>query len=466
MLSFDHCRYRISKDFFLQLNWQVNQGESWAVVGANGAGKSALVSVLQSDGELIEGRPTNRFSRVAVVSLEAQEALIAIEKRLDDSDLTDQINTGTPVREIIAANAVKPFDHWVDQLGIAHLMDRGFRKLSTGETRRVMIIRALASDPELLLLDEPFEGLDAATVPLVADLLAAAAETTTVVMAVNRLSEFPEWASHVLWLEQGRTAQTWKNVDAADTTRLIQQINSIRASELSLPPPEVAQTTPLNDNGSLVALRQARVAYTDQVIFDDLDLSIRPGEHWQVKGPNGSGKTCLLSLITGDHPQCYVNDIQVFGYKRGSGESIWEIKRHLGFVSTALHWDYRLSVSVRNVVISGFHDSIGVYSKASDQQIQLADAWLSLLGLKSRAGESFSKLSYGEQRVLLIARAMVKHPALLLLDEPCLGLDESNRQLVLALVKRIIEAGRTTLVYVTHHEEDHIPGVQHTLSLG
>jgi len=156
---------------------------------------------------------------------------------------------------------------------------------------------------------------------------------------------------------------------------------------------------------------------------------INPGEHWQLTGPNGSGKTCLLSLITGDHPQCYVNDIRVFGFQRGQGESIWQIKQFIGYVSTQLQWEYRVSTSVRNVVISGFHDSIGLYTKPSDVQKNIADQWLDVLGMRHRANEPFTQLSHGDKRLLLIARAMVKHPPLLILDEPCLGLDDINRQL-------------------------------------
>ncbi|HIL83164.1 MAG TPA: ATP-binding cassette domain-containing protein, partial [Pseudomonadales bacterium] len=223
---------------------------------------------------------------------------------------------------------------------------------------------------------------------------------------------------------------------------------------------------PLNEDGSLVRLVDARVAYTDNIVFKDLNWTIRPGEHWQVKGPNGSGKTCLLELVTGDHPQCYVNDLRLFGHKRGQGETIWQLKRHMGFVSTSLHWDYRLSVGVRNVIVSGFYDSIGLYQKATDRQLEIADSWLTMLGLQRKATVSFSSLSYGEQRVLLIARAMVKHPPLLLLDEPCLGLDDANRQLVLALTERICDEGNTTLVYVTHHQEDRIRNISNELVLG
>ena len=170
-------------------------------------------------------------------------------------------------------------------------------------------------------------------------------------------------------------------------------------------------------------------------------------------------------MITGDHPQCYVNDIVAFGFQRGQGESIWQIKQFIGYVSTALQWEYRVGTSLRNVIISGFFDSIGLYSKYTDQQGIIADHWLALLGMSDRADQPFNQLSYGDKRLLLIARAMVKHPPMLILDEPCLGLDDINRQLVLALIERICADSETSVIYVNHHPGDTIPGIEHSLAL-
>ena len=184
-----------------------------------------------------------------------------------------------------------------------------------------------------------------------------------------------------------------------------------------------------------------------------------------VNGPNGSGKTCLLNLITGDHPQCYVNDIYVFGYQRGSGESIWQIKQYIGYLSNAFHLDYRVNCALLDVVLSGYYDSIGLYQKATKNQIRLAQQWLALMGLEKQTATSFQELSFGDQRLTLIARAMVKHPALLILDEPCNGLDDINRLKVLALIDLLAREGSTTLLYVNHHREDVIPSIKQYLSM-
>ena len=228
----------------------------------------------------------------------------------------------------------------------------------------------------------------------------------------------------------------------------------------------VSSLPALDTAAPLVQLNEVSIRYGDVIIFENLSWTIERNQHWQLTGPNGSGKTALLSLITGDHPQCYVNDILVFGFQRGNGESIWQIKQYIGYVSTALQWEYRVGTSLRNVIISGFYDSIGLYSKYTDRQREIANDWLAVLGMSERADEPFNKLSYGDQRLLLIARSMVKHPPLLILDEPCLGLDDMNRQLVLALIEKICAGSQTSVVYVNHHPEDKVAGIQRYLALG
>jgi molybdate transport system ATP-binding protein len=207
------------------------------------------------------------------------------------------------------------------------------------------------------------------------------------------------------------------------------------------------------------------VNYAENIVFSNLNWTIDPQQHWQVTGPNGSGKTCLLNLITGDHPQCYVNDIYVFGYQRGSGESIWQIKQYIGYLSNAFHLDYRVNCSLIHVVLSGFYDSIGMYQQATKNQIALAQQWLALMALEKKSATPFQELSFGDQRLVLLARAMVKHPALLILDEPCNGLDDINRLKVLALIELLAREGSTTLLYVNHHQGDVIPSITHHLSM-
>jgi len=350
----------------------------------------------------------------------------------------------------------------VQDFSLNDKLDRSFRHLSTGETRKMLLIRAIAAQPELLILDEPFDGLDVASAALLQQHLEHLSKTATIILVLNRLDEIPDWVNRAGLMIDGRLAHQGK---LEDELAIIQQLLQLQRDDLVIPASEVGDRVPPLAPGPLVTLNRGTIAYGETVIFSNLNWQVKSGEHWQVVGPNGSGKTCLLNLVTGDHPQCYVNDINVVGYQRGQGESIWDIKQHIGYVSTALQWEFRVSISLQNVIISGFYDSIGLYAQATDGQQMIALEWLNLLGLSGRANQPFNRCSYGDQRMLLIARAMVKHPQLLILDEPCQGLDEANRQLVLSLVAMICASNETTVLYVNHHAGDRIKGIDRILNM-
>ena len=449
------------------IDWTLRAGEHWLITGANGSGKSALAAVLAGDGDHLSGTLAGIPERVALVSYERQAELIAAERRKDDADILDVISEGTPVGEIIedACDDLELAQTLVDTLGLRPLMGRAFRKLSTGETRKVMLIRALTSRPDLLVLDEPFDGLDHDSLIWLQGHLRKLAETTPMVIVLNGFDECPDFITHVAYVDDGRLPLCVERADEQAYAELYQLLH-LKTSDLQIPAADPAAQLPaLDPDAPLVQLTSATVRYADNMVFEGLDWTIEPNQNWQLSGPNGSGKTCLLQLITGDHPQCYVNDINVFGYQRGTGESIWEIKQFIGYVSTALQWEYTVSTSLRNVIISGFHDSIGLYTKSTDTEKAIADEWLALLGMSDRADEPFNRLSFGDQRLVLIARAMVKHPPLLILDEPCLGLDDMNRQLVLALVERICLGSETSVLYVNHREQDRVAGIDNHLTL-
>ncbi|WP_417528782.1 molybdate ABC transporter ATP-binding protein ModF [Marinomonas shanghaiensis] len=450
-----------------EIDWTIEPNQHWLITGTNGAGKSALAAVLAGVGEIENGTVTGLPQNVGLVSFEAQAELIAKELKKDDADIMDVISLGTPVHEMI-------FDYCqdtalaqalVEKFGLSQLLDRAFRKLSTGETRKVMLIRALANKPDLLILDEPFDGLDADTLAMLQAHLASIIDTTPMILVLNRFDEMPAFITHIAYVDKGKLTLTIDKSDENAFNELYQLLH-LKTTDLCVPEADPANKLPaLDPSQPLVRLNQATIKYGDTIIVDKLDWTIERGLHWQLSGPNGSGKTGVLSLITGDHPQCYTNDIFVFGFQRGNGESIWQIKQFIGYVSTALQWEYRVSTSCKNVIISGFYDSIGMYSKSTDNQKKIADQWLTLLGMEDCADQPFNKLSYGDQRLLLIARAMVKHPPLLILDEPCLGLDDMNRQLVLALIEKICEGKETTVLYVNHHAEDQIKGIENYLGL-
>ena len=460
---------QLNKHFSLKhINWQLAPKQHWVILGGNGSGKSALAAILWGVGEPISGSIQGLPTKTALVSFEAQAELIEQERKKDDADILDIIPEGTAVKELLTLPEADAgyLAGLIELFKFQPLLERGFRKLSTGETRKLLLIRALACRPELLVLDEPFEGLDAVSIRLLENLLTECARQTRIVMVLNRVDEIPDFITHMAYMEHGQLLHCVAMNDPVASADL-QQLLHLKTTDLKIPSAPREHLPPtLDPSQPLVRLRQARIAYAEKVVFTALDWTIQAGEHWQVTGPNGSGKTCLLNLITGDHPQCYTNDIFVFGMQRGTGESIWQIKQYIGYVSSNLQWEYRVSINVRNVIISGFYDSIGLYQKYTDRERMLADQWLALLGMSERATEPFSQLSYGDQRLVLIARAMVKHPSLLILDEPCLGLDDLNRQLILALIERICAGTETTVLYVNHRAQDNIAGIHQHLALG
>lgn len=236
------------------------------------------------------------------------------------------------------------------------------------------------------------------------------------------------------------------------------------SSEAAIPgPPRDCVRIP--GNSPLVTMHNVTVRYGEKVILDGLCWQVNQGEHWKITGPNGAGKTTLLNLVSGDHPQAYCNDISLFGRRRGTGESVWDIKQKVGIISPDLQLGYRVSVSARLCILSGLFDSIGVYDPVSPMQRDLADQWLSYLGMTDRADRPLKQFSYGEQRMLLIARGLIKHPPLLILDEPCQGLDDHNRMKVLKLLSEFAAGSESTLLYVTHRREDEIEGIQRHLDL-
>jgi molybdate transport system ATP-binding protein len=306
-----------------------------------------------------------------------------------------------------------------------------------------------------LILDEPFDSLDIESRAQLAAFFAQLARDgrCQLLFLLNTLEDVFDWHSHLALMDrgeilmQGPAAELRANPSLAALLRF--DPASLPAWPEDLPRPPVPEV--------LASLHQGRVAYGDKEIFSGLDLEIRRGQHTLITGANGCGKSTLLGLLSGDHPQCYSNDLTIFGTRRGSGESIWELKKRMGLVSPALHRDHRVPGSALEIVASGFHDSIGLYDPVTPEQARHARHWLAMCDLAARAEVPFKQLSYGEQRLVLIARALVKQPPLLLLDEPTQGLDAVNRSRILYFLEHLSTQSRTTIVMVSHRLDEHLP---------
>lgn len=454
--------------------WEIRTGQNWAILGANGSGKSVLARAVKGDvpvvrGELVRHSPDAAVERIGCLSFELLEELLLREDRFEYARFFSGGGHALTAGELLGidagdSTAAQNFD---DVMGIRPLLNRSIRALSNGEMRKVLITRALLSSPKMLILDEPFAGLDVESRQSLARAITDLMEKgTQIILVTQRPEEIVTGISHVLLIRDGRVTKAGRREEVM-TLEAMKSVSAGTARLPSLPRPIPASANVSRSSADvLIEMRNVHVAYGEVTVLDRLTWSVRRGERWAVVGPNGSGKTTLLSLITGDNLQVYANDVSLFGHKRGEGESIWDIRRRLGLVSPELQLRYRKPVRVQEVVLSGFFDSIGLYRKVSAEQTDLAEQWLACIGMTEYAERPFNHLSYGERRLILIARAMVKSPELLILDEPCQGLDRSNREMVLALMEEIGRKTSTTMLYVTHRESEMIPCIQHVLRLG
>jgi molybdate transport system ATP-binding protein len=454
-------------------SWEIRSQENWAILGPNGSGKSALAGAIRGDvphvrGKLIRHDPEAAGSRIGYLSFELQEEFLAREERRDEARAFSGRGHALTAGELLRENDGDPaaLDRVVADLGIRPLLGQGFRTLSNGEIRKLLIARALLPAPRLLILDDPFAGLDADSRRSLAEAISTLMDRgTQILLVAQRPEEMMQGISHVLLIRNGRVAAAGPREEVLTPGRMRRFGKQEALRPLSLPAPAGRKAASTLPGDLLVEMKDIHVAYGDCVVLDGLNWTVRRGENWAVVGPNGSGKSTLLSLITGDNLQVYANEVRLFGKRRGEGESVWTVRQRIGVVSPELQLRYRKPGTVREVALSGFFDSIGLYRQPDSDQEALADRWLGSLSLTDRAQRPYAHLSYGEKRLVLIVRAMVKSPELLILDEPCQGLDGANRTRVLSLMEEIGNRGDTSLIYVTHHEEEMIPCIGHVLRL-
>ncbi|MCL1980260.1 MAG: ATP-binding cassette domain-containing protein, partial [Proteobacteria bacterium] len=378
------------------------------------------------------------------------------ELRKDDTDFLDRLDPGTPARAFLTA----PDQHGslLELFAFADLLDRGYRQLSSGQERKLCLLQQLTRGVGLLILENPYEGLDQKSrVELDRVLAGLRDQGLSLLILVSNRADIPDWCTHLAAFStgtiavQGPRAEVLTKVAGCLASQPpLFQVTVADFRQHHLPPEETGDTS-----ASLVSLRSGFARYGEIEVFTGLDLTIGRGDHTLITGPNGCGKSTLLQLISGDHPLCYTNDLILFGRRRGSGESIWDLKRWMGILSPDLHRNHRVAGSGLAIVLSGLFDSIGLYTRPSEAQLQLGRRWLERLGLAHKAQVSFRRMNYGEQRLLLLARALIKSPQLLLLDEPTLGLDEPNRMALLDFLASIAGEQLTTIVYVSHRPDEY-----------
>ena len=521
LITIQNCRIENSRNTLVpNISWTMNEGENWLVIGPNGGGKADFLNALAgmpgikitpNAGDQMSLYSNTFGSSTEIVSLERAARIIQEERDNDESDYIEGgVDIGRTARMFIAqalwedckkGNPLPPQAYKIDNrpeielTGIKKILDRGLKYLSTGEIRRTLLARALMSGKKLLILSDPFAGLDVQSRKIIFDFIAQGPQdpaqgpqNQALILGMERWHEIPDTITHVIEFANkeisfcGSRADYEKKLASRENQLAMTEeeekafkdlfggsLRPLRQAQGPQGPQDVAQGPQAQEESviPLVQMTNVNVSWSENHVLRDLSWTVNKGEHWLIQGPNGSGKTTLLELITGDNMQVFCNDVKLFGTKRGSGETIWDIKKRLGIVSYRLHVEYRMlgGTSLLNVIISGFRDSIGLYEAAKDSEIALAKKWLALGGFGGRENESFGNISYGEQRAILILRSAVKSPELLILDEPCHGLDENFRTKILHLMELIGQGGTTTMLHVTHDPSEILKCEKHVLQL-
>lgn len=331
---------------------------------------------------------------------------------------------------------------------IDHLLERKITSLSTGETRRSLLARSVLKNPSWLLLDSPFTGLDKESRVLIQDILSKIAKKGIGIILVCGIDDVPKFIDKIIVLKDGK-------IESISDSNM--ELNSLKLSmkkELNIDLIKKLRLGTFDEFEIAMKFHNANVIYGSKYALKDFSWTVKKGENWALMGPNGSGKSTVLSLVTADNPQAYRNDIILFDRKRGTGESIWDIKRKIGFVSAELQLYFPRNIKVWKLVASGLFDTAGLFKKLTQDQEETVNDYLSLLGISNISERPLSQLSAGEKRLAFLCRALVKNPPMLILDEPCQGLDYSQMVYFREILNEIVVSFNKTMVYVTHYEDE------------
>lgn len=473
------------------VNMEIMPGEQVAICGDNSSGKSRLVEIITGHYPLLRnevqygfdnsgaeyGTPTQKrliSEQLRFISFRDsygdQDGTYYYQQRWNQHDIDENTPTAGNLLEKVPEFWTGLREKLYDMFELRPVLDKYIISLSSGELRKFQLTRTLLSAPRVLILDNPFIGLDANTRDLLKGLLERLTQITelTVILILSKYDDIPEFITHVLPVKGMRLLpkltrkefqQTIGTFNTALPYDMAEWIKALPQKDISAIPfyPQ--------DGGEILNLHNVSIRYGNRTILNDINWCIREGEKWALQGQNGSGKSTLLSLVCADNPQSYSCDIHLFGHKRGTGESIWQIKRHIGYVSPEMHRAYQHDLPAIDIVASGLSDSVGLYCRPRPEQREICRQWMQVFGIADIQDRTFLKLSSGEQRLCLLARAFVKDPELLILDEPLHGLDQRNRQRVREIIKIFCQRPHKTMIMVTHYQEELPDCITHSIKL-
>ena len=478
------------------VNFCLEEGEHIAIIGRNGAGKTMFVDMLTGKHpafpDMVRYGFDEPYNKLKYISFRDtyggdNDRTYFLQQRWNQMEIDEETPTvgskleeayqlagdDTPERRALQKHIYEIFH-------LEPLLDKYIILLSSGELRKYKLASSLFTNPKVLIMENPFIGLDKETREQLKELLGMLAQEQglQIILVLAKTDEIPEFITHIVEVKDLRVmpkvnsgqwrveSVEWKDnsvecrVDSLEFATAPQDFFEIESGAVAN-----SKLYTLNSNLPIIHFNHVTIRYGARTILKDLDWTVMQGEHWALSGQNGSGKSTLLSLVCADNPQSYACDISLFGHKRGSGESIWDIKKHIGYVSPEMHRSYKQNIPSIEIVASGLKDTVGLYTRPKEDEKIQCRKWLNVFGIGNLEDRKFHEMSSGEQRLVLLARAFVKEPDLLILDEPLHGLDDINRKMVKDIVDDYCKNPEVTLIYVTHYQEELPKCIDHSIYL-
>ncbi|MEO6149187.1 MAG: ATP-binding cassette domain-containing protein [Mucilaginibacter sp.] len=478
----------IKRELFNNLTFKVNKGEHWALIGDSGSGKSALLQAIAGKLNISNGEIAYYFFDEYLKNNSAQHdglftyhKLLALvepkhhfknlsnttdfyyQQRYNSSDSEDALTVAEYLDSIEHSTTNNYWDKEkvVALLKLGSLVQKQIIKLSNGETKRLRLASALLKNPVLLLLDNPLAGLDIQTRAEFDVILSKITASGITIIMTASPAEIPAVITHIAALDNGTITQTIEHADfKPELYSHYHQVNIDLSAIQQLIRQEKAM-----EYTHIIKMQDVNIRYGNNAVLSHVDWEVKPGERWALLGPNGAGKSTLLSLINGDNPQAYANNIVLFDKKRGTGESIWDIKAKIGFVSPELYQYFPTDNNCLQVIESGYFDTLGLFRQSHPAKQEKALAWMKVLEIDKYARIPLKSIPAAAQRLCLLARSLIKSPPLLIFDEPCQGLDSHQQQHFKKVVDELCQLTDVTLIYVTHYQHEIPDSVDKVLRL-
>lgn len=462
LISLIHPVPRMSEfRFKTPIMWNINKGEQWAIVGANGSGKSLLANMIQGrialrdlDGEIKYNFTEPLFEAIRTIAFKDIYTMVDgttayYQQRWHSQDAEGVVT----VKEILQPIAsLSEIEQLFEMLNLTDILDKSIIFLSSGELRKFLLIKVILTHPKLLIVDNPYIGLDSSSRKSLDAMFSSMAKINgmQLLLLLSNPADVPEIVTHVMPVKDMECMGARTRQEFIADTALHTQLFNYSSVEPLLP----EKLREASEHQVTFRMEDVNIVCGNRTILKNVDWEVKNGEKWALIGPNGSGKSTLLSLIYADNPKSYSNTLYLFDRKRGTGESIWDIKSRIGYVSPEMHLYFMEDIPLLRIVASGFFDSIGVFRKCTPEQETIAMEWIKCFGIEDIAHRSFLSLSSGEQRLALLARAFVKDPDLIILDEPLHGLDVANKERASKIIESFCDRKGKTLVYVTHYTHE------------